>query len=129
MDADAPQPIIQREAPDLWKLPNVLDLRIRWRRFEPPRRVTVAGKDTFHREAVEVEVKVSEPFEVRALGPVLWVGDQPLTIADNPSEGIYRFYAFTPDALRAETPIALAWNSPGAPRKETKYVYKPPRRE
>lgn len=129
MDSDAPRPIVQREAPDLWRLPDLLDVHIRWRRFERPRRVTIAGKDTFYEEAVEVEVRVSEPFQIRALGPVLWVGEEPLTIADTPSKGVYRFYAFDPDKLRAEAPLALSWNSPGAERKSSKYVYTPPKRE
>ena len=71
MDSDAPRPAIQREAPDLNRLPDVTGVHTRWRRFDPPRRVTVAGKDTFHNEAVEVEIQVSEPFQIRALGPVL----------------------------------------------------------
>jgi hypothetical protein len=128
MDSDAPRPIVQ-PAPDLWRLPDILDVRIRWRRFERPRRVTVAGKDKFYEEAVEVEVRVSEPFKVRALGPVLWVGEEPLTVADNPSENVYRFYAFAPDKLKAEAPIALSWNSQGAARKTAKYLYAHPKRE
>jgi hypothetical protein len=129
MDSDAPRPIVQREAPDLQRLPDILDVHIRWRRFDPPRRVTVAGKDTLYKEAVEVELRVSEPFQIRALSPVLWVGDEPLTIADSPSTGIYRFYGFAPDKLRANATLALSWNSPSAERKTTKYGYSPPKRE
>jgi hypothetical protein len=129
MDADAPRPIVQRDAPDLWRLPEILELHVRWRRFDPPKRVTIAGKDTQVTEAVEIEIRVSEPFQIRALGPSLWVGDVPLTVADSPRERVYRFYAFTPDQLRPDAPIALSWYSPGAPRHETKYRYAPPKRE
>ena len=129
MDTDAPPPIVQPEAPDLRRLPDILDVQIRLRRFDPPRRVTVAGKDTQANEAVEVEVRVSEPFQIRALGPVLWVGEEPLTIGDSPSERVYRFYAFTPARLRADAPITLSWDTPGAPRKETKYRYVSPKRD
>jgi len=128
MDSDAPRPIVQREAPDLQRLPDILEVHIRWRQFDKPRRVTVAGKDTFHKEAMEFELRLSEPFQIRALGPVLWVGDEPLEIADKVSNGVYRFYAFAPDKLRAEAPIALAWNSARAQRKPTKYVYSAPKR-
>ena len=127
--SDAPPPMAQREPPDLWRLPDIVDLHIRWRRFERPRRVTIMGKDTFYKEAVEVEVRVSEPFQIRALGPVLWIGEEPLTIADSPSKGVYRFYGFAPDKLRANAPLALSWNSPGADRKAVKYVYAPPTRD
>jgi hypothetical protein len=129
MDSDAPRPIVQRQAPDLQRLPDVMEVHIRWRRFDQPRRVTIAGKDTFHKEAVEFELRVSEPFQIRTLGPVLWVGDEPLTIADEVSTGVYRFYAFTPDKLRANAPLALSWNSARAERKATKYVYLLPNRE
>jgi hypothetical protein len=129
MDSDAPRPIVQRQAPDLQRLPEILEVHIRWRQFDKPRRVTVAGKDTFHKEAMEFEVRVSEPFQVRALGPVLWVGDEPLTIADEVSTGVYRFYSFAPDRLRPSAPIALAWNSSGAERRATKYTYSVPRRD
>ena len=129
MDSDAPRPIVHRQAPDLQRLPDILEVHIRWRRFDRPRRVTVSGKDTFHEEAMEFELRLSEPFQVRALGPVLWVGDEPLTIADEVSTSVYRFYSFAPDKLRANAPIALAWNSAGAERKATKYVLSPPKRE
>jgi hypothetical protein len=128
MDSDAPRPYVQREAPDLQRLPDILEVHIRWRQFEKPRRVTVAGKDTFYKEAVEFELRVSEPFQIRALGPVLWVGDEPLTVADSVSTGVYRFYSFAPDKLRANASIALGWNSAGAERKTTNYVYSPPKR-
>jgi hypothetical protein len=128
MDSDAPRPYVQREAPDLQRLPDILEVHIRWRQFDKPRRVTVAGKDTFYKEAVEFELRVSEPFQIRALGPVLWVGDEPLTVADSVSTGVYRFYSFAPDKLRANASIALGWNSAGAERKTTNYVYSPPKR-
>jgi hypothetical protein len=128
MDSDAPRPIIQRETPDLQRLPDILEVHIRWRQFDEPRRVTVAGKDTFHKEAVEFEVRLSEPFQIRAAGPVLWVGDEPLSVGDKVSTGVYRFYSFAADKLRANAPIALAWNTAGAERKATKYVYSPPKR-
>src|SRR4051812_38565089 len=129
MDSDAPRPIVQRNAPDLQRLPEILEVHIRWRRFDKPRRVTVSGEDTFHSEAIEFELHVSEPFQIRALGPVLWVGDEPLTVADEVKTGVYRFYSFAPAKLRPGASIALAWNSAGAERKPTKYAYSPPNRD
>lgn len=129
MDSDAARPTVQREAPDLWRLPEILEVLIRRRHFDPPKRVTIAGADTQVKEAVEVEVRLSESFQIRALGPVLWVGDEPLTIADSPGERVYRFYGFKPQRLRPDAPITLSWNSPGAPRKETKYRYSTPKPE
>src|SRR6266511_4192942 len=94
MAMDAGRPIEQPPSPDLWRLPGILDVRVRERHFEPPRRVTTAGVDHAVSDAVEIEVRLSEPFQVRALGPVLWVGNQPLTIAESDGELTYRFFAF-----------------------------------
>jgi|SRR5215813_13604466 len=110
---------------NLTKLPDVVSLEIRRRHFERPRRVTKKGIDRFVSEAVEFEVRVSEAFPIRALGPALWVGEEALTSAD--VEGLtYHFFAFEPDRLKPEAPIALGWSSPSEPRKETRYRFAMP---
>jgi hypothetical protein len=110
---------------DLSKLPDVLSLKIRRRHFEPARRVTRKGVDHLVSEAVEFEVKLSEPFPVRALGPALWVGDESLTSAE--SDGLtYRFFAFEPDKLKPHARIALGWSSPTEARKDTGHRFSMP---
>jgi hypothetical protein len=116
----------QPRAADLWRLPEVRDVRIRWRRFEPPRRVTSEGVDRAVKEAIEIELVLSSRFAIRALGPVLWVGDEALALAEGDGENVYRFFTFEPESLRPGAPIALAWNSPGARRHPTEYRYDPP---
>jgi hypothetical protein len=111
---------------DLWRLPEVLELHVRRRRFEPKFRVTTAGVDHFVSDAIEVEIKVSEPFAVRALGPVLWIGEEPLTIAESDGKLTYRFFAFRPEALRKDAPVSLSWNSPGSHKQETKFRFAMP---
>ena len=81
--------------------------------------MTVAGKDTFYKEAVEFELHVSEPFQIRALGPVLWVGDEPLTIADQVTTAFIASTHSLRTSFARMHPIALAWNSAGAERKST----------
>src|SRR5712692_10091758 len=114
MNIDSGGPLHGHKAIDLWHLPEVLDVRVRRRRFEPPRRVTSQGVDREVRDAIEVEIRVSEPFVIRALGPVLWVGEEPLTIAESNGKDVYRFFSLKPEALRADAPISLAWNTPGS---------------
>jgi hypothetical protein len=56
-----------------------------------------------HREvsdAVEVEIRASEPFGIRALGPVFWVGDEPLMIGERSNDDLYGFSSFEPEALQ-----------------------------
>lgn len=127
MNTDAGSLTPPSKEPDLWHLPEVLNVRVRNRRFDTPRRFTTAGVDRQVSEATEVEIRVSEPFQTRALGPVLWVGNVPLTIAENEGR-VYRFFAFEPQVLRPNSPISLAWNSPAAPRNRTKFRYRPPSR-
>jgi len=104
----------------------VLDVHFRRRHFDPARRVTSAGVDRQERDAIEIEIHVSEPFQIRALGPVLWVGEEALTSAEGNGKNRYRFFSFKPDALKADAPISLGWNTPGAPRTRTRFQYAPP---
>lgn len=127
MSTDAGQPAAPQKQPDPWHLPEILAVRVRPRRFDPPYRVTTAGVDREVREAIEVEIRVSEPFGIRALGPALWIGNVPLTVAENEGN-VYRFFAFGPEVLKPNSPISVAWNSAGAPRKRTRHRYSPPSR-
>lgn len=126
MNTDAAEPQPQGESPDLWRLPEVLEVRVGLRRFEPPRRVTTKGVDREVRSAVEIEIQVSEPFQIRALAPVLWVGDVPLTMSESDGKNTYRFFALEAKTLIADAPISLSWSSTNAPRMETRYGYTPP---
>jgi hypothetical protein len=126
MNFDSGIPAHHFKAPDLWRLPKVLSAHARVRHFDPPKRVTTAGVDRQVRDGIEIEIRVSEPFAIRALGPVLWVGEEPLTIAEAVEKTTYRFLSFDPAALKAGAPISLSWNSPGAARQKTEFVYEPP---
>jgi hypothetical protein len=110
---------------NLSKLPDVVSLAIRPRHFDKPRRVTRKGVDHFVSNAIEFEVRITEAFPIRALGPALWVGDEPLTSAD--VDGLtYHFFAFEPDKLKPDALIALGWSSPSEGRKETRYRFTMP---
>jgi hypothetical protein len=107
---------------NLSRLPDIVSLEIRRRHFDQPRRVTEKGVDRFVNEAVEFEVRISEPFPVRALGPALWVGSDALTSAD--ADGLtYYFFAFEPIKLKPGAPISVGWSSPNEARKETRYRF------
>jgi hypothetical protein len=126
MNFDTGVPTQHRDTKDIWRLPKVLEVSFHPRHFDPPRRVTTSGVDRQVRDGVEVEIKVSEPFPIRALGPVLWVGDEPLTIAEGAGKNVYRFLSFEPNALKANAPISLGWNSRGSARKDTGFRYSSP---
>jgi hypothetical protein len=123
MSIDSGGPPHKPKSIDLWRLPDILELHVRRRRFDPAFRVTTEGVDRYVKDAIEIEIHVAEPFAIRALGPVLWVGDEPLTVAESDDKNTYRFFAFKPEALRANVPISLAWNSPGAQKTETRFRF------
>jgi hypothetical protein len=125
MPTDSGAPHHDPHIVNLSRLPNVVSLEIRRRHFDQPRRVTKKGVDRMVNDAIEFEVSVSEAFPVRALGPALWVGDEPLTSAD--AAGLtYHFFAFEPDKLKPDAPISLGWSSPSEGRKETPYRFTMP---
>jgi hypothetical protein len=128
MSTDASGPPQHHEYQDIWRLPTVTALHIRHRQFDPPRRLTVAGKDHPMRDAIEIEIVVSEPFGIRALGLALWVGEEPLTEVESDGKQTYRFFAFNRDSLKPGAPISLSWNTPHPERKQTRYRYDPPSR-
>ena len=126
MVTDTGTRVAQHESPDLQRLPDVLDVQARNRRFDPPRRFTVHGIDRQVRTAVEIEIRLSEPFIIRTLGPVLWIGEEPLSSAESEGGLVYRFFSFEPSRLRANAPIALSWGERDSPRKMTPYHYQLP---
>jgi hypothetical protein len=125
MSNDSGAPRRSAHVADLAKVPDVVSIAIRRRHFDPPRRVTRKGVDRRVSDAIEFEVRLSEPFPIRALGPALWVGDEALTTAD--VDGLtYRFFAFEPDKLKPNAPISLGWSTPSEGRKTTQYRFTMP---
>jgi hypothetical protein len=107
---------------DLWRLPRILAVEVARVRYRPPRPHVVAGRSVAMREAVEVTVRTAAPFPVRALAPVLYVGDVALTESETIDEKLTRFFAFEPRKLRRGAPIALGWvNAPG--REPTRFRF------
>jgi hypothetical protein len=126
MSFDTAGRVPPRRDVNLWHLPEVLAVEVHRVRYKRPRRYTVQGKDYEISEAVEIVIETSEPFIIRALNPALFVGDIALTPANGEGDRRYRFLAIQPDDLRPGARISIAWNSPGAPQKETNFTYHPP---
>lgn len=98
------------------ELPEVLDVRIRQVRYEAPKRRNFTSALPTHREAVEFVVVTDRPIPVRALGPVLYVGDTPVTEVTAREKNVYRFVSFETKALARGARISLGWS--GRTRKE-----------
>ena len=90
-------------------------------------------------DAVRIDAKLDAPLPIRALSPVLWVGDQRLTeceVTDAQGTSL-RFWALKPQALAEGAPLALGWinERPAAPKHDrrdaastpARFVYRAPK--
>lgn len=119
MNTDQSEP---RRAPrvDLSHLPKILSVTTNTHRFEVPRLFVEEGKEVRLQEVLEVIVETDGPFVKRALSPILFVGDVPLTESRQIDDHHYAFYG--PRSREAAVDgglISLAWAREG-PRDVTR---------
>ncbi len=119
---DAPTP----SAPDLWRLPRVLRLRIERVRYAKPRRHARAGRIVETAEGVEIFVETAGEIPVRALSPALYVGTTEVAEHERVGEGQYRFLVLDEATLREGSPIALGWAGVSGRRVKTAFRYRMP---
>ncbi|MEJ8849513.1 hypothetical protein [Variovorax rhizosphaerae] len=110
MGSDQAVPVQAEPAPG-WALPAItaVDIRATAFRARATRHVAPATADAA--DAVHIDVKLDAPVPMRALSPVLWVGDKMLTECEavNKEGTSLRFWALEPQALTDGAPLALAW--------------------
>lgn len=108
-----------------FSLPEVLELRSRRIRFEPPKHRNFESALARHSEAIEFVITTDKPIPIRALGPVLYVGDTPVgESAPLRKKNAYRFLAFDPEALKPGAPVSLGWSGQvRGERRSTKFAY------
>ena len=127
MDSDSGRPAHEQKAPDLWRVPKIWELHIRARRFDPAKRVTTAGVDRRVQEGIEIEsAYLSRSLSGRSDPYYAW-GPTAHHCGGGRQECV-RFLSFEPETLKPKAPISLGWNSPGAAREKTSYVFEPPAR-
>jgi hypothetical protein len=108
-----------------WELPEILDVKINRVPYEAPKLRYFESHLAKYTEAIEFLVKTDGPFPLRALPPVLYVGDVPVTENEATGENVYRFLAFEFDEMEEGASISLGW--PDSPRRlETKYRFEFP---
>lgn len=107
------------------RLPNILKMRIRRIPYEPPKRRYIRSPYDQYREAVEFVVLTDEPFQIRALSPILIVGDVRVEDVEAGGEqNIFRFLAFQIDSLKDGAPIYIGWSGDTAEDlRPTGFVY------
>jgi len=130
MPADKSPKVEAQPGPN-WDLPDIKGVKIRTAPFKPR-----ALKNFDHPldavpDAVEIVVSLAAPVPIRAMSPVLWVGDQRLTeseVADTAGKKL-RFWSFQPNKLQADAPIVMMWmnEEPAATRDSVRFTYKRPK--
>lgn len=118
-DAQGREPI--RTRPDIWTLPEIIDVCAVLVRFKKPLIRYNGQRRVEHKEAVELMVKTAGPIPERALSPILLVGDVAVDDYEAAGEDRYRFYAFEVKQLREGAPIGLEW-----PARRSRHERKPP---
>lgn len=102
-----------KRLPDLpradFSMPKVLDIQIRATQFEAPRLRNFASSLSSNDDAVEFIVKTDGPIPIRALGPVLYVGETEVTEVTEVGPNTYRFVAPARERLTQDAAISLSW--------------------
>ena len=118
-EADAPKPD--------FSLPEIVELRSRRVRYEPPRHRNFESSLKGQEDAVEFVITTDKPIPIRALGPVLYVGGVPVG-ESSPlrKKNAYRFVALEPARLEPGAPISLGWTGvpPDMRRRQTRFAYR-----
>jgi hypothetical protein len=125
MSTDAAAPLPQAPRPD-WELPEIIEVTIRPAEYRPrkPRHFESPLREA--RNAVEVVVTLKSPLPIRAMGPVLYVGNTQLTESEAlDKEGRQiRFWGFDRAALAAGAPISMGWTGSRSERRRSKFTFR-----
>lgn len=117
--------VAQKEMGPQWKIPKVLDIRIARVPYEAPKLRHFESAYAKYKEAIEFLVNTDAPLPpIRALTPVLYVGETAVVGCGAAGENKYRFLAFEFDALEEGAPISLGWpGQPAEARQRTEFRY------
>jgi len=125
MSIDVSQPLPADSRPS-WELPEIVEVQTLNTPFEPRQLRNFRSSLEVKTEAIEFQVRTNRPIPIRALSPVLHVGNVVLTESEQIGENLYRFWAFEPNTLETEAPISLSWiNTPNEQLQESQFRYNP----
>ncbi len=123
MSIDVSQPLPADSRPG-WELPEIVEVRTLNNSFEPRQLRNFRSSLEANTEATEFQIRTASPIPIRALSPVLNVGNVVLTESEQIGENLYKFWAFEPNRLEDEAPISLSWtNTPDEQLQESQFRY------
>lgn len=107
----------------LWHLPNVTRVEVVRVHYREPRSHVIQRQMRPVQEAVEIVIQTDEPIPDRALAPVLFVGDAPITESEPAGHLRYHFFAFDADKLTEGALLYLGWTTSTSPKVPTTFQY------
>jgi len=112
-----------RPRSDPYAMPEILKLEITSARYQEPRPYYLGSDRLEAMTGVEFLIQTDGPIPIRALSPLLIVGEVTIDAYDEVGANRYRFVAFDVDNLKEGTPISLGWSKTTA--VESGFRYEP----
>lgn len=105
-------------------IPRVLDITTRFQAYETPKlRYIGIDEVSEFKEAVEIIVRTDSPFLVKAVMPVIFVGESMVNDFEAVDSTLYRFFAFDYKKLREGSPIYIGWPDQPENKIDTDFKY------
>lgn len=123
MTSDAGEREAGHPSPDLWHIPEILEMEIKRVHYPKPRIRAIGPKLAEASDAVEVLMRTSDEFPVRALSPALYIGGVPVTDSEQIEKDLYRFFIYDYDQLKSGAPINVGWTGFPEQAVRTKFRY------
>ena len=109
---------------DPWHLPEVLGITAARRRYAEPKQRYRDRQVVSFNEAVELTLRTSSEFPVRAWSPAIFVGDVALSDYEMIGPQTYRFYAFDIASLQEGAPVFIGWPQLPGTKRRTGFTYR-----
>ncbi|MCH7736342.1 MAG: hypothetical protein IH872_02965 [Chloroflexi bacterium] len=124
-DGDDDSQAAPQSAPQsAFTLPAIREMEITRVRYEVPRPYYV-GRDRIEcSNGVEFMINTDGPIPIRALSPILFVGDVEIDAYEELGENNYRFIAYLTEELKEGDQISFGWGR-GSAKFETNFMYEP----
>jgi hypothetical protein len=107
-----------------WALPTIVSIEALRVFYYPPIFHVIEHELQPVKEAVEITIQTAKPIPERALWPVLFIGDEPLTESEPAGPLRYRFFGVFPDRLKEGAPVALGWSTNDSPKIESAFQFR-----
>jgi hypothetical protein len=90
-------------------LPAIVSVEASRVRYDPPHRFYVGAEPVEVSDAVELLVRTAAALPVRAISPVLFIGETVIADYEVVGANLYRFFVFNLERVLPGAPIGIGW--------------------